>query len=524
MREGFFPLSVNGHRSSTYLDNHGGEQKNKNEERRRFLRLGLGVAGAGIFSLGLADLVSPRILGGGVATSTNSGSTTNSVTSSTQYSTLPDYQEFLSWLNSVSGPYRDKPLNISLQAEFAPYAAQRIDNDFKNATGIRDQYSIKPYALQLQDVSLMFSTKSSTYDAYSLDVENLGVFPKQSISPYDLMQEFPTLTYPGLDLADFNKECWDRIATYPPDLSGGNGGNSASNVGVLPFDTPTMVLFYRKDVFQQLQLTPPSTWDNHLANVQAIQKSGLTPFGSVSQAGTDVAIIYEYQAHLSSFGGALWQFDGNTIIPSMNNDLAVAALEDFVRFKPYSDPGSSYFTWDDVFNSISHRSAACGLLWDGYANWMNNSQRSLVPGLVGYAMNPAGPKGAFHPFAGSGVGVSKYTNNREMAWLWIQWATAKGTQEAMILDQYHVFPTRSSVTAAPEVANPLASNGLGVANLTSQIWKEGAITTLIGFPNWLAASVILANALNKAWLGAATPKDALAGAQTQMEQAGTLSF
>jgi multiple sugar transport system substrate-binding protein len=497
-------------------------------DRRKFLRYGLGVAGAGLFSLGLADLVSPKLLGGGDGgtTSTSSASTTasSSQASSTQYSSLPDYQEFLSWLHSVSGPYSGKSLNLTLEAEFGPYAAQLISNDFQSASGIRAQYDIKPYALQLQQVSLMFSTKSSAYDAYSLDVENLGVFPGQSISPYELAQKYPDLTYPNLNLDDFNRNCWDRIATYPPDLSGGNGGNSASTVGVIPFDTPTMILFYRKDIFQQLGLTPPATWDEHFANVKAIQKSGLTPFGSVSMAGTDVSIIYEYQAHLSSFGGTLWEFDGNTIIPTVNNDAALAALEDFVRFEPYSDPGSANFTWDDSFNSVAHKSAAQSIVFNGYARWMNDPQRSLVSGLVGYAQNPAGPKGAFHPYAGSGVGVSRYSRNPEMAWLWTQWATAKGTQEAMILDQYHVYPTRSSVTQSPEVSSQLGTSSLAIANLTDQIWKSNAITTLIGFPRWLQASIIIANALNTAWTGTVKPSDALASAQTKLEQMGTLTF
>ncbi len=488
----------------------------------------MGLAGAGLFSLGLADLVSPKLLGGGdggTSTSSSSPSTASTTqASTTPYSSLPDYQDFLSWLNSVSGPYSGKSLNITLEAEFGPYAVQLIDNDFHSATGIRDQYDIKPYALQLQQVSLMFSTKSSAYDAYSLDVENLGVFPGRSISPYELAQKYPDLTYPNIDFADFNRNCWDRIATYPPDLTGGNGGSSAATVGVLPFDTPTMVLFYRKDIFQQLGLTPPATWDEHFANVKAIQKSGLTPFGSVSMAGTDVSIVYEYQAHLSSFGGSLWTFDGNTIIPTVDTDVGLAALEDFVRFEPYSDPGSATFTWDDTFNSVAHKASAQALIFNGYAQWMNDPQRSLVSGLVGYAQMPAGPKGAFHPFAGSGVGVSRYSNNPEMAWLWAQWATAKGTQEAMILDQYHVYPTRSSVTQSPEVSSQLGKSSFAIANLTNQIWQSNSLTTLIGFPRWLQASIVIANALNTAWTGTATPTDALTSAQTKLEQMGTLTF
>src|ERR1700674_5019080 len=102
-------------------------------ERRRFLRYGLGLAGAGLFSLGLADFAYPKLLGGvGGTTNTSSATTsTGSASTSTKYSQLPDYQEFLSWLHSVSGPYSGKPLNMTLEAEFGPYAAQLISNDFQ---------------------------------------------------------------------------------------------------------------------------------------------------------------------------------------------------------------------------------------------------------------------------------------------------------------------------------------------------------------------------------------------------------
>ena len=402
----------------------GGQRSLGTLDRREFLRYGMGLAGAGLVSLGLTDLASPKLFQPGPpansASSTSILSSASTSQSSTQYSTLTDYQDFLGWLHSVSGPYTGKTLDISLEAEFGPYSTQLIDQDFLNASGIRDQYDIKPYELQLDDISLMASTQSSSYDCYSLDVENLGVFPTLPISPYTLMEQYPDLTYPGLDLGDFHQYSWDRIATYPPDLTGGPGGDSAASVTVLPFDTPTLVLFYRKDVFQKLGLTLPATWDDHFANCQAIQKSGLVPFGSVSMANGSVAVIYEYQAHLASFGGSLWAVDGNTITPTINTDVGVAALEDYVRFAPFSDSASLTYTWDNVFTSLAYESAGCGLLFDGYAQWLEDPQRSYVSGLMGYALNPAGPEGRFHPYAGSGVGVSKYSKNPEMAWLWIR--------------------------------------------------------------------------------------------------------
>lgn len=486
----------------------------------------MGLAGAGLFSLGLADLAlqkPSKVLSSTTSTSFLSSSSSSS-TSGAPYSSLPDYQDFLSWLHSVSGPYSGKSLDISLEAEFGPYATQLIDNDFLIASGIRDNYDIKPYALQLDDISLMASTASDTYDCYSLDVENLGVFPTLPISPYTLAEQYPDLTYPELNLDDFYRYSWDRIATYPPDLSGGNGGDSAANVTVLPFDTPTLVLFYREDVFQKLELTPPATWDDHFANCTAIQKAGLTPFGSVSMASVTVSVIYEYQAHLASFGGSLWAVDGNTITPTFTTDAAVAALEDYVRFAPLSDPASLTYTWDNVFNSLAYESAACGLLFDGYAQWLNDSQRSNVAGLMSYAMNPAGPEGSFHPYAGSGVGVSKYTKNPEMAWLWIQWATSKGAEEAKLLGEYNNFPTRGSVTQVPSISSALQAGTLGVADLVNQIWQAGSLTTLLGFPQWLQCAVIIAGDLSSAFNGSLKPAAALADAQSRIENLGPLSF
>ncbi|MGH9917974.1 MAG: extracellular solute-binding protein, partial [Nitrososphaerales archaeon] len=248
----------------------------------------------------MADLASPGLLGKGVVppSSSTTTSSTSSSASSNQYSSLPDYQEFLSWLRSVASPYAGDSLDISLEAEFGPYATQLVDGDFTGATRMNDLYDIKPYAMQLQDIELMSQTKSPSYDVYGLDVQNLGVFTDLPISPYTLAEKYPDLTYldPAKDFPDFNQFAWDHIATYPPDLSGGAGGSSSSDVGVLPFDTPTLVLFYRTDIYQKLGLTPPTTWDEHFANSQAIVKSGLTPFGSVSMAQASVAIVYEYQA------------------------------------------------------------------------------------------------------------------------------------------------------------------------------------------------------------------------------------
>ena len=483
--------------------------------RRQFIRYVTGLAAAGLISVAVGDLLL------GNAGKGSSSSTTTSSTTSSPRTSIPDYQEFLNWLGPVSRPYAGTTLNMSLEEEFTPLTLQLIDGDFASATGISDQYSIKPYSLQLSDVSLMFETQSPTYDVFGLDNQNLGAFPNDSLSPVDLAQRYPDLTYPNFDFQDFDPFMWNYVGNYPPLVS---GGPPSSTVPVLPLDTPLMVMYYRTDVYEKLGLSLPVTWDDYYSNIQAIAKSKLTPFAAVSQAAPDISIVYEFLNHLASFGGTLWSVDGSVLTPNLTDDKVLAALENYVRLAPYSDTGSSTYTWDNVFDSLSRGVSATGLLWNGYSNWVNDIQRSAAAGDFAYARNPAGPSGSFSTFGGAGVGVSKFSKNPQAAWLWLQWATAKGTQEAMVFEKYHVYPTRDSAAVAPGVAASLAEPSFAIANLSKQIWQSHGTTALIGFPKWFYALSSLSYHLNQAWLNVETPTQALNSAQSAIEALGQLTF
>jgi multiple sugar transport system substrate-binding protein len=490
-----------------------------NTSRRRFLRYGIALFGGVLLTFGLGDL----LLSAGIANERTTTKRTTSSTFSPGENLLPDYNDFLRWLASASKPYAGRSLKISLETEFTPISLQARDRDFLLATQISDSYSIKPYSLQLADISLLVQTKSPTYDAFSVDNQNLGVFKDALISPFELSQTYPELTYEQLDPAAFRRFVWDFVATYPADTSLGSGGNNSASVSLLPLDMPVMVQFYRKDIYNSLGLVPPNTWDEYFDDVKMMTGRS-TPYGAVSQAAPDISIIYEFLCHLTSFGARLWEVDGGKLIPAMNSSEAVASLENFVRFEPYSDPASFTYSWADVFSSLGHGVSANGLLWHEYSSWINDPLRSQVVGNVGFSRIPAGPRGSYSTFGGAGIGVSRYSNNPEAAWLWLQWATAKGTQETLLLDRYHVFPSRVSPLQVHEIQDALGTSSYAAASLAKQIWDEGAVTGLIGFPKWYQVLDALSSHLNQAWKGSETPQAALNAAQQRIVNLGSLTF
>ena len=84
----------------------------------------------------------------------------------------------------------------------------------------------------------------------------------------------------------------------------------------------------------------------------------------MSQASTTTPIFHEFTNHLYSFGGELWDVNGESITPTVNTSQNVQALENFARFYPYTLPSSISFTWDDCVQSMAHGQAANAITFE----------------------------------------------------------------------------------------------------------------------------------------------------------------
>ncbi len=490
----------------------------RDASRRAFLRGAIGAVGGALTVAGAVDLGL-----NGVQSNPNAWMSRYLSESTGSQATLPDYTDFLEWMRGVSGRISGQSVDVSLEEEFAPYALQARASDFVRYSGASAGYSLLPYLTQLDDMELAVSTQSPSYDVFTVDSQNTAAFNQATIPPAELISRYPELTYPGYDIQDFGTAAWSFVGSYPPAAaevtSGAASGSPATAFNMFPFDSPVIVFFYRKDIYDRLGLQPPATWDEYYAQAQRLMGSG-TPYATVSEANADVSILYEYLNHLASFGGALWNVDGNQITPNLESAECLAALENFVRFRPFADTGSFAFTWTDQFNSLATGASATALLWCGYYGWLNDPLRSPVaPGQFLPALNPAGPKGSFSTYGGSGMGVSRFSKHPEAAYVWIQWATCKGMQEQLLLDSYHVFPSRSSVPGVPQVQGAVASDaGAYAAFAVTRKAFETGVTALTPFPKWFSVLVPLSLHLNRAWKGEESPSEALASAQSEIEQ------
>ena len=489
-------------------------------KRRDFLKTGA-ILGAGA----VAAAAAYATLGPGGAS--NTGTTTSTTVGpglAARYAdpNVPtEYKDFLRWLQSVSGKYRGTKVAINLQNEPDYRAVQRLDVDFFAATGINSQYDLEPYILNLEKTRLAVQTASPAIDIIDFDSLDIPTFKDYLLPPTTLADMYPDLTYPGFSLSDFEKTPMNLIGSYPPVLP--DASTPSGEIFCFPFNTPLMIRFYRTDVYKNVQLQQPVTWDNYFQNVQAIG-AATNISGCVSQASITTPIFHEFYNHLYSFGGRLWDINSSSITPTVNTSKNVQALENFARFFPYTLRSSATYTWEDCVTAMAHGQAANAITFEDFAVLINDPLRSLEVGEIAYTMNPAGPAGSFSSYIGDGIGISKFSRNVPAAWLWLQWATATGTQMMLVADNLARYvPSRISATNSSFVQDLIATPAYDPVRISQQILASGQIGFTVPFKGSSDAADVIATQVFNAYTGATSAQAALDAAQAQLE-ANTYSF
>jgi ABC-type glycerol-3-phosphate transport system substrate-binding protein len=491
--------------------------------RRDFLKAGA-IFGAGAAAAAVAyATLSPRGIPGTALSQTGSNGTGSlGIEARLSDPSVPtEYKEFLTWLQSVSGPYKGTKVAINLQDEPDYRALQNLDVDFYSASGINSQYDLSPYILNLEKTRLAVQTASPAIDVIDFDGIDTPSFEQYLISPQVLADTYPDITYPGFDLSDFQQVPLNLIGTYPPVLPGVT--TPPGDVFCFPFNTPVMIRYYRTDIYNQLQLPQPVTWDDYFSQVQTIGAS-TDIFGCVSQASTSTPIFHEFTNHLYSFGGSFWDIDGESITPTVNTAENVQALENFARFYPYTLPSSITFDWDDCVQAMAHGQAANAITFEDDSVVVDDPLRSIEQNNMAYSVNPAGPSGAFSTYIGDGLGISKFTKNPKATWLWLQWATATGTQMMLVADnQTRYVPSRISAANSSFVQAIVATPTYAPVLLSQQILASGQIGYVPTFQGSNDAADTIATQVFNAYTGASTAQAALDAAQAQLE-ANTYTF
>src|SRR3954454_16735952 len=405
---------------------------------------------------------------------------------------------------------------------------------FTDLTGIEIKIVQLELAALVQKVALDFASGVGSYQVVYAD-------PYQILAPYhealvdlDTMMDDDSL--PRLDdVGDF----------IPTQLDAAGRFVDKEKIYALPYDAPTMIWQYRKDLFdkygdrmkQDLGFDPApsdgSTWEQFFKTSQWFRQNARddVPYGHGHQAKQHDSLMNDFSNLLWAYGGDYFK-DGQAVgrlgsadpgEPILDSKEAVEAADVYRRLVSIAHPGSLGWDWDGLGAAFAAGQLAMCVNWHEFAA---SNESSKLKGKIGYARLPRGPKRSASMYGGTGLGINGTASKKEQkaAWLFVNWATSKQTQLANLKsDVGGGTPTRDSVYKLPEVEKarkpPSKMPNILTADAVFEAWKPENIGLRPKIAAWNECDTTIFTQLSKMLAGQQGPDSCMANTKQGFEQA-----
>jgi ABC-type glycerol-3-phosphate transport system substrate-binding protein len=165
----------------------------------------------------------------------------------------------------------------------------------------------------------------------------------------------------------------------------------------LPINGNLDLFVYRKDLYEKLGLSVPSTWDEAIENGRRGMKANAAKYGYVARGQPTTggqSISYDFMPVFFSYGADWFTGDDAKLKAAVNSDAAKAATDMYRRLLEMGPPRPQTVGQADVIGLFQSGQALQGHFVAAGAAQLDDPSRSSVVGKCGFAALPAGPKGS----------------------------------------------------------------------------------------------------------------------------------
>lgn len=395
-------------------------------------------------------------------------------------------------------------------------ALEKQLKNFYDTTGIEVVLEMGPFDNVVQKITLAMQSGSGQYDIIATPYQFLGnLVVNNYIQPLaPLMSDESLSIIKDYNEDDIIKGMWKASGEWENVLYG------------VPANSCIMFFAYRMDLFENADeqaafkseygydLVVPTDWKSY-KDVAAFftRKAGETlageklnqDFFGVSMSGKrHDATTCEWLNYAWSFGGGIFDKDGNVNINDPKNVEALQYYKDLTQFAP---PGVSSKTWDEQTTEMQQGIAAMAVIFNDCVPAIESPEESLVVGKMGYGAIPVGEQPAAHYGAWSYF-IPTSSPNPQAAWVFLQWFNTPEVQKNLAMDG--AFPNLESTYTDPEL------NALPYWKATMDAYEIS--TTRPRIPEWNEMNEELMLEISRVLAGELEPQDALDNAQKVFER------
>ena len=412
----------------------------------------------------------------------------------------------------VYAPYEGTTLVVNFPAHPHYNAVLEVLPEFTEQTGIEVEVDQLQYLKMRERQTLELTKDEGDYDLIAY-----VVFSKADYVFADQLENLAKY-FMNPRLADPNYDAGDLIDGYVANIgiAGGEKGYLPGQTGSLfgiPFGSETSVLAYRKDIFEKHGIDVPTNYDQLLEVACQIPEVEPGMGGMASRAASGHQASHAFLLHLAPLGGRVFDSEWNPIINSPEGVAAANALKTIVDCGP---EGGTTFGPAEAAAAFQQGNAAMFMDSIAFAAGFEDPSRSTVVGNVGYAMHPAGVRRGSQT-GGFGIGIPSNAQNKEAAFLLMQWLTSKEQDLAIAMEGGN--PSRFSTyqDAALNEKFPYSATFGEALQYADPDWRPI-------IPTWGTINADIGTTMSQVLTEGLDPQEALDGvaerARATMEEAG----
>ena len=201
----------------------------------------------------------------------------------------------------------------------------------------------------------------------------------------------------------------------------------------VPMASQTLVIFYNADIYRRLNLNIPVTWDQFIANMQAIRNAGIIPIGN---GGRDGWVFETMVGNISpNFYGANNFFEGVVNGTRTFEDPAfVASLQRVKDLEPYMPPMLMGVSYDDGRALFINEQAAHFIGGSYDAGFFTAQNPSLNWDIFQPPVARAGDTSYVAVYADGSYAMNAATPNRDAALTLLRFFAGRATGEMHVRD------------------------------------------------------------------------------------------
>ncbi len=349
--------------------------------------------------------------------------------------------------SAFANPYEEyagQTLVVNFPAHPHYDAVMKVLPAFTEETGIKVEVDQLQYLKMREKQTLELTKNRGDYDLIAY-----VVFSKADYVYAGQLENLARF-YMNPKLADPAYDAEDLIDGYVTNIgvAGGDKGYLDGPTGSLfgvPFGSETSILGYRKDIFEKHGLEVPTTYDEMLDIACKIPELEPGMGGLSSRAASGHHASHAFLLHLAPLGGRIFDDEWNVTV---NNEAGVKAAEALKTIVDCGPEGSRSFGFAEAGAAFLQGDTAMFLDSTVFAGSINDPEKSNVVGKVGWAMHPEGVRRGSQT-GGFGIGIPTNAQNKDAAFLLMQWLTSKKADKLIALEGGN--PSRYSTHADEEV-------------------------------------------------------------------------